>query len=139
MREMIKNIIGNYVNDIRSKSAELSDSETMRRNLTVEHLISFWAIAPKLKSEAFDEEEEWRIVSNPLNETNFIKFREGKSTIIPYIRIRINDNGNMLIKEVIISPISHEQLSENAVKLLLSCKEIKSCSVKVSRISYQSL
>lgn len=137
--EMIKNIIGNYVNDIRSKSDELSDSETMRTKLTVEHLVSFLAIAPELKSDSFKEEKEWRIVTVPLRETNFIKFREGKSTIIPYVKISIDDSGNMPIEEVIISPISHEQLSKNAVKLLLSSNEIESCSVKVSGISYQSL
>ena len=136
--KMINNIIDNYINHIRSKSSKLSDSNDMRVNLITEYLQRLIVIAPKLKSESFEEEKEWRIVSVNLKETDFIKFREGKSTIIPYIKISIDDSGHMPIEEVIISPTSHKQLSNNAVKFLLSCKDIKSCSVKLSGISYQS-
>lgn len=135
---LINNIIDNYLKDIRSKSGELSDSVEMRMELISEYLAKVLTVAPKLKSESFKEESEWRIVTVPLKETNFIKFREGKSTIIPYIRINIDDNGNMPIEEVIISPSSHKLLSNNAVKLLLSTEEIESCRVNVSGISYQS-
>ncbi|MGR3303845.1 MAG: DUF2971 domain-containing protein [Candidatus Scalindua sp.] len=136
-KKMINNIIDEYINNIR-KSNKTLDSIEKRVDLVITFVRRLHAIAPKLKSDSFKEEKEWRILTVPLKETNFIKFREGKSTIIPYIRIKIDDNGNMPIEEVIISPISHEQLSENAVKLLLSCKEIESCSVKTSGISYQS-
>jgi hypothetical protein len=137
--EIVNNIIDNYIGNIRSKSSKLVDLIDLRLDLLFEYVGRLLAIAPKLKSESFKEEEEWRIVTRPLRATKSTQFREGKSTIIPYMRINIDDNGNMPIQEVITSPISHKQLSINAVKFLLSSKEINNCSVKGSEIPYQSL
>lgn len=135
---IINDFIGKYVKDLRSKFNELSNSESMRKSLTIDYLISFFTIASKLKDESFIEEEEWRIVSKPQNEGQHVKFRKGTSTIIPHIRIGIDDSGYMPIEEVIISPTFHKQLSNNAVNFLLSCEGIKSCSVKNSKIPYRA-
>ncbi len=136
--KIVKNILDNYVIDIRSKFNELSNSEDKRKDLLKAYLIRFLNIASKIKSESFEEEKEWRIVSQPLKETDFIKFREGRSTIIPYININIAENGLVPIEKFIISPTSQKQLSDYAVNFLLSCKDLKPCSVEISKISYRA-
>ena len=97
----------------------------------------FLLIASTLKSKSFTEEEEWRLVTKPLDNHPSIRFREGASTIIPYRPINISDTKNFPIKQIIIGPTPNKQLSKKAVDSLLSCKGIKSCDVKTSNISYR--
>lgn len=86
----------------------------------------FLKIATRLKHIAFKEEEEWRLVSAPmwLNESQ-VKYRPGKSMLIPYVEICLKDDDNLLnIPEVWVGPTPHPNLAQNSAYNFLISNEV---------------
>lgn len=81
-------------------------------------------IAPFFKDRSFQEEQEWRIISQPLacSHEQF-RFRPGRSTLIPYYRIALehtkDTKANERIREIMIGPTPSARLSTMAVQSLL--------------------
>jgi hypothetical protein len=81
------------------------------------------------KHKSFKQEQEWRLVSTRITET---RFREGKSTIIPYTTLSISSLQNLGLNHAIIGPCPHKKLSKVAVERLFEERNIdafvkKSC------------
>ncbi len=77
-------------------------------------------IAPLLKHSAFEDEKEWRLVSK-ITQNYVIKFRPGKSTVIPYLEIKLNTDGYLsCLEKVVIGPSAHKDLAISSVEELLS-------------------
>jgi hypothetical protein len=68
------------------------------------------------KDQSFKEENEWRLIG--LGGGRCPKFREGKSTIVPYVDIEF-DREVPPIKHVYVGPCPNPQLSELSVQSLL--------------------
>jgi hypothetical protein len=95
-----------------------------------------------LKNENFREEKEWRLVCIVKERSkNYpdVKFREGKTMLLPYLNIDlIKGANNIPIQEIYIGPTTHESLSKKSVDLLLKSKNLK-CNVTPSKIPYRPL
>jgi hypothetical protein len=105
-------------------------------------LSNFAEIAPILKHPSFKEEKEWRLISPLINSFNDnVKFRTGKSMIIPYIEFSLADENNKIdFEEIIIGPTPHLELSKMSTQLLLvksGFDENDSKKVKISKIPYR--
>lgn len=74
-------------------------------------------VAPMIKAKGFIEEKEWRLITAPLS-FDTAQFRQGKFSLIPYWEIDI-DLQNTL-REIIISPTPEQELSEEAVRGLIT-------------------
>ena len=103
-------------------------------------LIEFIQLAPFLKHPKFEEEREWRIVANL--QTNkvksLIKFRPGRTMIVPYIEIPLPiEAGSLVIDEVFIGPTSDRELSSASVAQLLKSRNVTCSRVKCSTIPYR--
>jgi hypothetical protein len=99
-------------------------------------------LAPKFKDPSFHEEEEWRLIAiaGPAWPRE-VKFREGKSMIVPYIEFKLTDKKKGMplpIKEIMVGPTSHFDLSMLSVHQLLVDKHIGSCQVVTSKIPYRA-
>lgn len=70
-------------------------------------------VASMIKSKAFKEEEEWRLVTPPMN-YSVANFRQGSFSLLPYWEydIALNDT----LKQIIIGPTPERQLSYNAIQ-----------------------
>lgn len=101
--------------------------------------LNFLLLAPRFKHPSFKQEDEWRLVSDPTDSIpRKIKFREGKSTIVPYIEFSLsNKMSSMPIKEIMVGPTPHPDLSLNSVRELLRNKGI-SCNISKSDIPFRS-
>ena len=81
-------------------------------------------IAAVLKHPAFEEEEEWRIVSPVM--TDYVdapvKFREGTSMLVPYIEFRLlpEKDKAVALEHVYLGPTPNINISMNSVKMYLS-------------------
>lgn len=81
-------------------------------------------IAALLKYPAFQEEEEWRAVSPIV--TNYaetpVEYREGHSTLVPYIRFSLptNPNGALELHHVFVGPTPHINNAVTSVSNYLS-------------------
>jgi hypothetical protein len=78
-------------------------------------------LASVMKNEKFQEEEEWRLLSEPLSvKRDRFKFRSGKATIIPYYCIPLNEeNAIVKIREVVCGPSECVDLVKSSVTQLL--------------------
>jgi hypothetical protein len=80
-------------------------------------------IAAILKHPAFEEEQEWRIVSPAMTDCSHpgIHFREGASMLVPYFGFRMNHgkDAGAPLEHVFLGPTGNIELSMNSLKLYL--------------------
>lgn len=75
--------------------------------------------APYMKDWAFHGENEWRLISPPLDDlTSKFEFREGASFLVPYMKIDLADAGPEDIPEVVVGPGPNSELARQAAMTL---------------------
>ncbi|MBE0546869.1 MAG: DUF2971 domain-containing protein [Rubrivivax sp.] len=90
------------------------------------------------KSEAFDEEQEWRLITFTLaNNDQRWNFRSVNSTIIPYVKVKIDLKP--CLDEVIVGPSENQELTRNSLFFLMFKHEIWRNNITASSIPYRSL
>ena len=78
-----------------------------------------------LKHKGFEEEKEWRLVSQYPEEALYgVSFRSGRFGITPYFELPID--------EIIIGPTSNRTVSRAALDILLSKSEMVVGRIKIS-------
>ena len=83
-------------------------------------------IAAVLKHPAFEEEQEWRIVSPVLSARagGRIRFREGSSMLIPYYPFALRDSdGRLHLDHCYLGPTGNSELSMNSLRLYLESQD----------------
>lgn len=113
----------------------------------------FAKLAARIKHPAFRQEEEWRLVSAPLAvETTETRFREGNSTLVPYIDFALEIENETLfedidhrpsevnspITKVLVGPTPHPNLARQSVRALLRTEEVWGAVVELSKIPYRT-
>jgi hypothetical protein len=135
------------------KPADNTDSINHSINLGVQRLqeglpedavsrcvVALLIMAPRLKHPSFEEEEEWRLISGVGNDDNSeVRFRVGKSMIIPYKEFDlVGEDGKTPITEVVVGPAPHMELSVVSVESLLLKSGIESVEVSLSDVPYRN-
>jgi hypothetical protein len=73
------------------------------------------------KDPSFEEEQEWRLVSAfPAD----LRFRKGKSMIIPYTSLDISAGENLCIRHARVGPCPHMTLSTQSAQIMLAHNNI---------------
>jgi len=97
---------------------------------------------PKIKHPSFIEEIEWRFYYHfNVENINKIKFREGRSMIVPYYDIPLKDEtAEIKISDIKVGPTPHPELSMRSVEELLKSKGYKRDGYKidVSTVTYRT-
>lgn len=96
-------------------------------------------VSPLIKNESFSEENEWRLISAPIaTNDQRIKYREGKSMIIPYYDFQLADDGcNLDIEEIYIGPTMHYELAAMSLVTFLKAQNVGYKSIRSSKIPYR--
>ncbi len=96
-------------------------------------------VAPMIKHPKFEEEKEWRLIGwIPPNDMTKMKFREGKSMIIPYSEFELTeDKKEFQIRRIIVGPTPHKELSKASVMNLLTARGAKCDDIELSAIPYR--
>jgi hypothetical protein len=83
-------------------------------------------IAAILKHPAFEEEQEWRIVSPAISNCGEapIYFREGSSMLVPYYAFNLHDGPRLRLDHVYLGPTNNIDLSMNSLRLYLDKKGV---------------
>ncbi len=138
----------NYFNDvdydkeIRNFVLEIVEESIAKKHLPEDFIGGFVTKAASMKYVYFEEENEWRFISSYPLLYDYLKFRVGKSSIIPYYPIRFDLSS---IKEIIIGPSKQYELDEDAVQglahkyELIDDKGIVNISIKSSKIPFRVL
>jgi hypothetical protein len=80
----------------------------------------FAQLAPLIKSPAFHEEAEWRLISTKGVDVRTMSFRPGKSMLIPYVQFRLGSDKMKYLHSLTVGPTPHRQLAEYAANSLLA-------------------
>jgi hypothetical protein len=77
--------------------------------------------AASYKNQSFREEKEWRLVAITSPDSVELKYREGSSTLIPYIKFKlpVDRKDRLAMRRIVIGPTSHWELAYAAVKNLI--------------------
>ncbi len=96
-------------------------------------------LSPGLKHPKFEEEKEWRIVSEDMGHGK-PEFRAGKSMLIPYSEFKLEgEDGILRIAEICVGPTPHPQLAMASVRELINrADKLASGPVRVSDVPYRS-
>ncbi len=80
--------------------------------------------APLLKHTSFEDEKEWRLISNIKRNPN-VKFRPGQSMITPYTEIKLELDGYLSsLKQIIIGPSPHKEFAWKSVYELVQRNDL---------------
>jgi Protein of unknown function (DUF2971) len=144
-RQIIRAIVDEAVEDVLNPKSESSESEFDYLERSGDLVSYLHLYAPLLKHESFKEEEEWRIISPPLfNHIDGYDFREGRSLIIPYYKLRLKDaSDEFRISDVVVGPTLDEERSLNSTINFLMHEGIikvfppRPAPVRSSRVPYR--
>jgi hypothetical protein len=104
--------------------------------LRLEFWKRFTEVAACVKDQSFREEYGWRLI---VEQRNGIKFRAGRSTLTPYIKVRVADNDSVLpIQEIVVGPCTDKPRAVNAVQQLLKSHGQTDVAVVHSDIPYRT-
>jgi len=119
-----------YDDDLKKKIVEETFEHCLSPNIASPGLGS--AVAPIFastlmqcaaffKDASFSEEKEWRLVSFPVLIPHCrVDFRLGRSMVIPYFKLALDEFPNgKLLHHIIVGPCPHKALSRNSVLELL--------------------
>lgn len=130
-----------------NKSKEDEIKETIQNNKKTEDpdvhelhkiITTLSELAPCYKNDKFKDEEEWRLVV--FIDKEKIKFREGKTMIIPYIEINLVDkDDNLPIDSICIGPTPYMAESELSLKILLEQNNMPNVKIIKSKVPYRML
>lgn len=133
---MITEIINERLQLFKTDLAKSIDIKSALTNRSNEYQILMYSIAPIIKHFTFAEEQEWRAISLPTPFTNLqIKYREGVSMLIPYFVIEFEEENPL--KQVIIGPTPHKELSMNSVSSFLHANNVKYHEISNSNIPFR--
>jgi len=82
--------------------------------------VRFAQLAPMIKSPAFHEEDEWRLVSARGVDVRKMSFRAGTSMLTPYFDFSLGTNKASYLSSVTVGPTPHARLSERSTQSLLA-------------------
>ena len=103
-------------------NAFISDNAPRAINPNFQHDMMF--AAASFKDDSFDEEIEWRLITLLSHkDVSRVKFRVGKSAIIPYIEYKLGQINDYL-SEIIIGPTPNKKSAERGLMLFLGQKKI---------------
>ncbi|MGA2577765.1 MAG: DUF2971 domain-containing protein [Bryobacteraceae bacterium] len=97
--------------------------------------------APLLKDPSFEEETEWRLISQqpPLCTSSRFAFREGKSMLVPYYKFSLHRGDEPIrIEEVIVGPTPEPELAVASIRGFLYSQGIRGTAVKSSAVPYRT-
>jgi hypothetical protein len=99
----------------------------------LEAIINFGAL---FKNSLFSEEKEWRLISPLLEAGDHLRFRQGRSMIIPYVGLSLRGSSfDTPIDHVVIGPCPHKELSVASVQSLLIREKIITPLAAITKVT----
>lgn len=116
--------------------ADSNEKESPISALLIGKVVS---VAPFYKDKSFVEEAEWRLASYFVS-SRHVKFREGRTLIIPYWEIDITgQDGKIAVDSVTIGPSPNQKESILSLEIILEKEGIKPDKINISEIPYRDI
>ncbi len=137
---LLKKASAKFISEIRNSIDKKDAWDTKSKYLALEFISQFIKLAPAFKHPQFIEEKEWRVISSLQTPkvTKLLRFRPGKTMIIPYVEFFLPvEDGKLMIDEIVIGPTNDNLLSVSSLKLLLMSKNVICRKISSSTIPYR--
>jgi hypothetical protein len=109
------------------------------RDAVTKCVVGLLFMTPRLKHPSFEEEQEWRLISSLGQDDVEVRFRVGKSMIIPYKEFElVGKDGKTPITEVVVGPAPHMKLSVASVESLVLKSGLEDVEVSISEVPYRN-
>lgn len=119
-QKAMNSYIDSLVDDFMLKTPNDTDEYRFVHENIDPYVPSFLEIAPFLKNAAFQEEREWRLVSQVPSDESETRLRVGRSCLIPYRPFKFRLNAiNHPIYSITIGPTSDQKLAGESIHYLL--------------------
>lgn len=142
LEEQIKELKIYFDWALTSCSTNVSNISISDINKIIGNLLEMLFItSPKFKDKSFSEEKEWRLVSKTVDFTDDrVEFRQGKSTLIPYIKIPLvpANTDNVPVNKIYVGPTPDMDLAKLAATSLLCKLKILSKKVEPSKVPFKN-
>ena len=131
-----------FLVEIKSAKDIGSAWDSKAKILAADFFLDFIRLAPFLKHPKFAEEKEWRIMASLKGNCDgkLLKFRAGKTMILPYIEIPLPmSDERLLIDELYVGPTNEPKLSVSSVELLLKSRNVSYKKINSSAIPFREV
>jgi hypothetical protein len=109
-------------------------------------MIKFLTAAPFLKNVGFREEREYRLSLSGIRRSHVpegekreqkeIKYRNRNGLVVPYVELFATLGEELPIKSIVVGPHAHQEMQEEAVKMLVESK-YQEVDVRRSQIPFR--
>lgn len=129
----------------RELSAELGGFDDLDRLAVAfrSRLTDFLRLFALFKAEAFSAEKEWRAVRVPKDPMAGVKFRSGRTSLVPYVDLSLRDasGGGLAVSRVVNGPTANPGLARIALARCLMAHGVRSQRylVDVSRVPFRQV
>jgi hypothetical protein len=114
-----------------------NDIGASRQIVTTQHIRSFLRWALQMKHSAFSAEREWRLASLSTGHHGSVKFRLGRGLMVPYLPLKLAEDGPVPISSVTLSPGGEStKLNYSAIGRFLKAQGIDA-AVQPSGVPYR--
>lgn len=140
INELLKKTSEKFISEIGGSADKKNAWDTKSKYLAVEFVSEFIKLAPAFKHPQFIEEKEWRVISSLQTPkvSKLLRFRPGKTMIIPYVELFLpEEGGKLIIDEMVIGPTNDNSLSVSSLKLLLISKNVICRKISSSTVPYR--
>ncbi|HUP62093.1 MAG TPA: DUF2971 domain-containing protein [Thermoanaerobaculia bacterium] len=132
----IKNVASHWQARFQAASSDAEQSA-----IVDEFAIDFAQVAASHKDPSFAEEREWRLITVRRDaDPTEIQYREGVSTLIPYVEfgLPIDGKGRLRMRRVVVGPTPHWELTCNAVGNMVREGKVLWGQITPSRTPYRA-
>ena len=145
-KKIIEQLLIEWAKELKKELPNLKNKQPpyLKEALLIELRVRFFSkfldIAPSIKNESFEEENEWRLISHPTSiDDPKAEFRPDRSLIVPYIKFKLAEkNGKIPVNRIIIGPTPHGSLIYTSIMSILLKNDLGKCVVEKSKIPFRS-
>lgn len=138
-QQFVRDLVNSYLAGFDDALAGRVPSPNQVDRIAERFATHFVQLAPLLKHKSFEEEREWRLVSEPLDVAHSqMKYRPSRGVVLPYFEISLSEMNPLELPEVMVGPMPDRRLAIHSLSNFLSKCGVVDWTVTESTTPYRN-